>query len=239
MIRAHMATYPQRRETLEQSVASIASQVDRVFLVLNEFSEVPPEIAAIGNVEPIIPEEDLKDLGKFLPVPKEDDIVFLTDDDLIYPPDYVSSTLAAAEGIGLGNAVFGYHGSIYTDVEARGALGRRVFGFRQNVLATTCVEQLGTGVVVALGRNIAPFSFMRGSQKFVDVRYAKWLLARGVDSWCLAHRKGFLGEISLSDGPAETIYANFTRNSPAHVIAEILEFAGKNAKVGTQLGETA
>ena len=239
MIRAHMATYPRRRETLAQSVASIASQVDRVFLVLNQFSEIPPEIAAIGNVEPIIPDEDLKDLGKFLPVPKADDLVFLTDDDLLYPPDYVRSTLAAAERIGLGDAVFGYHGSIYSDVDVRGAMGRRIFGFRQTVLATTCVDQLGTGAVLALGKNIAPFSFMRGSQKFVDVRYAKWLQARGVDCWCLAHRKGHIGEIKMPDGPAETIHANFTRRSPAHVVAEIREFAGKSAKVGTLIGETA
>lgn len=236
MIRAHMATYPMRRDMLEQAVRSVAPQVDRLFLVLNDFAEVPAEIAAIGNVEPIIPDSDLKDVGKFLPLPKDDDLVFLVDDDLIYPPDFASTLVASAEGIGLDDAVFGCHGSIYDDVAGKGASGRRVYSFKQKIAETICVDQLGTGAMLALGKNLAPFSVMQSSQKFVDVRYGRWLHAKGLDCWCLAHRKGFIAEIPPSEGRGETIYDTFTQRSPDHVISEILEFAGKNPKVGTKLG---
>lgn len=236
MIRAHMATYPKRLGSLEQAVRSVAQQVDRLYLVLNEYTEIPEGIASIENVEPIIPEEDLKDVGKFLTVPKDDDLVLLVDDDLIYPPDYAETLVSSAERIGLDNAVFGYHGSIYNDVAGKGAMGRRMFGFRQNVQTTICVDQLGTGAVLALGKNVAPLAFMQGSQKFVDVRYAKWLSAKGIDSWCLAHRRNFIGEIAPATSRTETIHSSFTRRSPHYVIAEILEFAGKGAKVGTTLG---
>ncbi|MDM7932937.1 hypothetical protein [Tabrizicola sp.] len=236
MIRAHMATYPKRRELLERSVRSVSAQVDRVFLVLNDYSDVPEEIASIDNVEPVIPPEDLKDVGKFLCQPGEDDLVLLVDDDLIYPADYVDRLVGAAKAIGLQDAVFGFHGSIYKDVDSHGANGRKVHSFNRDLSTTTCVDQLGTGCILALGKNVAPLSFMKGSQKFVDVRYARWLHQQGIQSWCVAHERDILQEMRLTTGRHETIYRDFTRNTPAHVILEIRDFAGKGHKVGQMVG---
>jgi len=236
MIRAHMATYPKRRELLERAVRSVAPQVDKLILVLNEYTEVPPEISMIGNVEPVIPTEDLKDVGKFLPEPKDDDLVCFVDDDLIYPADYVAKLVEAAESIGLDDAVFGYHGSIYKDVEADGANGRKVHSFNRDLSTTTCVDQLATCGMLAIGRNVAPFAFMQGSQKFVDVRYARWLFKNGIASWCLSHPKDIFKEMRVSSGVHETIYRGFTRNSPDYVISEIRDFAGKGHKVGQKMG---
>ena len=232
MIRAHMATYPRRRELLERALRSIAPQVDRVFLVLNEYDAVPDAVAGIANVEPILPDSDLKDVGKFLTSPAADDHVVFVDDDLIYPAGFVAGMIAAAEGIGLDRGVFGYHGSIYTDIEQRGAMGREVHALYRKLSATTGVDQLATCAMLALGRNVAPFDYMAGSQKFVDVRYARWLHAQGIDSWCLAHPRRFVEEMRVSEGKHETIYKSFTVRSPDHVVAEIQEFAGKGRFVG-------
>src|SRR5690606_1183095 len=51
--------------------------------------------------------------GKFYPDCTGAAHVFLIDDDLVYPPDYVSRTLAAMQALGDLPAMGGYHGSLY------------------------------------------------------------------------------------------------------------------------------
>ncbi len=232
MIRAHMATFPDRRSVLKQALQSIARQVDRVYLVLNDYTEVPDEIAAIGNVEPILPPEDLKDVGKFLPEVQPDDLVFLTDDDIQYEPGYVERLMTAGEALGLERVVVGYHGSIYGDVAANGIHDRSIYSFYRPRRKTIRVDQLGTGVMMALGRNVAPLAHMMGSQKFVDVRYAAWLQARGVQSWCIQREVPLATQLFPKGKGRGSIYKTFTMNSPDVVIAEILQFAGKAEGIG-------
>lgn len=90
--------------------------------------------------------------------------------------------------------------------------------------------------MLALGRNVAPFSYMNGSRKFVDVRYARWLHKQDIQSWCVAHKQDLLQEMQITTGRHETIYKDFTRHTPDHVILEIQDFAGKGHKVGQQMG---
>lgn len=216
MIRAHMATYPKRRDVLERSVRSIATQVDRVFLVLNEYAEVPAELAGIANLEPILPERDLKDTGKFLPAPAPEDVVVLADDDLLYDPGHVRHLMEAGERLGLERNVVGLHGTIH-----RSPTARKAFRFHHALDRTRRVHQLGTGTMLALGRNLAPLEVMADSQKFVDVRYARWLAGRGIGCWAVARPEGFLREIPPSRGRRETIFTSFTRTAPEPLLAEI------------------
>lgn len=234
MIRAHMSSYPKRRELLLPALQSILPQVDRVFLVLNEYETIPEDVAGLAGVEAVIPETDLKDVGKFLPLPAPDDLVLFVDDDLVYEASYAKRLIAAATVIGLDRAVFGYHGSIYNEVADKGANGRKVYAFKRPLEDTVMVDQLATNSMLALGRNVPPLSWMLGSQKFVDVRYARWLFDQGVQSWCLAHGRKVAQEMRVTTGPHETIYKSFTRNSPDHVIAEIRQFAGKADGIGTR-----
>jgi hypothetical protein len=236
MIRAHMATYPKRRELLLPALESILPQVDRLFLVMNEYPAIPEEIAGLEKVEAVIPETDLKDVGKFLPTPAPEDLVLFVDDDLVYAPTYAEQLILAAERIGLDQSVFGYHGSIYPNVANLTLKDRHVFPFYKARKEAVCVDQLGSGVMLALGRNVPPLSYMMGSQKFVDVRYARWLCEQGVKSWCLARSHKIADELRVSSGRHETIFKTFTRNSPDHVIAEIVQFAGKGLDIGKRLG---
>ena len=93
MIVANLATYPPRRDGLLKVVASLSPQVDRLNVVLNEYAGTVGELAAYGNVEQILPPADLKDTGKFWPDCRGAEFVFLVDDDILYPPDYVAQTL--------------------------------------------------------------------------------------------------------------------------------------------------
>lgn len=225
MIRAHLATYPPRLPMLEQSLASLAPQVDQVFLCLNEFAEVPAFLTRFRNVTPWIPETDLKDVGKFAPTVAVDDLVVLADDDLLYHPTHVATLWRIGEDLDLDRAVVGLHGTIYHPGQGPLIRNRTTLHCDEPLAVSTRVHQLGTGTVLALGRNVAPLDFMAGSQKFVDVRYARWLHDRGVQAWAASRPDDFLRKIELPGLKVETIYKTFTRRSPDHVLQEIRLFA--------------
>lgn len=237
MIRAHMATFPVRSDVLQRAVADISAQVDSLFLVLNEYHEIPGFIAENPRVTATIPEHDLKDVGKFFFEPADNDIVFFVDDDVKYPDDYVSRSLELAKQVGLDENVFGYHCSIYQDGLEKGANSRQVFHLRKPVNEFTYVDQIATNAMIALGRNVAPFSYMQGSQKFVDVRYAKWLYDKGVRSIVLPRDRRFVHGMGSENPEDRSIWATFTRKSPQHVLDEIKSFAGKSAYVGKKVIE--
>ena len=224
MIRAHLASYPPREEMLRQMLPSILPQVDRVFLCLNEYGSVPGWIAENDKIEAIIPDQDHKDVGKFVTRPADDDVVFFVDDDVKYHPRYVRRMVKIARQIGMDGNAFGYHGSTYKPSIVQGRLERRIFQFQKRLTATTEVHQLATNSMMAVGKNVAPLEYMLDSQKFVDVRYAKWLFEQGVKSWSVRRDHGFLKEISPTEEDHETIWESFTKNTPVHVIREIQSF---------------
>jgi hypothetical protein len=237
MIRAHMATFPVRSDVLPRAIADICAQVDRLFLVLNEYLVIPDYIKSNPKVEAVIPAQDLKDVGKFYFPPAPDDIVFFVDDDVKYPENYVVYSLGLAQQIGLEKNVFGYHCSIYEDELSKGANSRHVLHLRKPVSDFLCVDQVATNAMIALGRNVAPLPYMQGAQKFVDVRYAKWLFEQGVDSVALPRERRFLHGLASENPEDKSIWATFTRHSPQLVLDEIKSFAGKFPKVGKKVLE--
>lgn len=110
---ANLATYPPRHASMLDVVRALAPQLDRLNVVLNEYEQVPQDLDAFSNVVGILPEHDTKDAGKFLPDVSDADYVFLVDDDLIYPDDYVARTIASFEALGPSGFVGAYHGSLY------------------------------------------------------------------------------------------------------------------------------
>lgn len=98
---------------MDEVIAMISPQVDRLNVVLNQYQTVPVELARYPNVVPVIPEDDLKDTGKFYPDVREAKYVMLIDDDIFYPPDYVSKTVSRFETLPLQKCMGGYHGSLY------------------------------------------------------------------------------------------------------------------------------
>ena len=121
--RAHMATFPARIETVKIALDSLHSQVDEIHLVLNEYTEIPAFLSRFSKVNPVLPKTDYKDVGKFVPRPDAEDIVFLVDDDLQYGAQYCEWMVGQATEIGWDDNVFGLHGSIYK--RANGALTRK------------------------------------------------------------------------------------------------------------------
>lgn len=255
MIVANLATYPKRLEFMPRVVAAIAPQVDVLNVVLNEFDTVPESILGFSNVKAILPDHDTKDAGKFYPDVSGAEYLFYVDDDIIYPQDYVSASIRNMQALGEGKWLGGYHCSIYTrpgfsfsrpDFKQQlRALARfhlkpeRIASFRTYLHFGVAheqpifVDQIGSGAAVMLARDAPTYDFMRSSQKFVDVRLARWCFERGIARVSLP-RHGTWIQTSDAEGVSfeETIVGDFTMQHHGHVAREIRTFAFRDSRVG-------
>ena len=78
-----VASIPERVGSLEQVVASLAPQVDRIHVALNDYDSIPAFFSAYDHVFPILTSPDnLGDAEKFAAVDDWDGIVATCDDDI-------------------------------------------------------------------------------------------------------------------------------------------------------------
>jgi hypothetical protein len=245
MITANMATYPPRAQTLGTVISRIAPQVDVLNIILNAYNQAPPIPDLPANVRFVFPPADLKDTGKFYPPAERGGLVFFVDDDILYPEDYVLRTLRWFDHFG-DHCALGFHGSIYLALHqsnlrrlpklvrtwVRGddpiPRNRRTYSFEESLSNPVVVDQLGTGVCAMRAEDVPPFDYMTDSQKFVDVRLARWCFEKNITPICLPRESLWLQPIDYQ----ETIYASYTRNSPANVAKEIRSFAFRRSNVG-------
>lgn len=241
IIVANMATFPPRAENLPQVVDRILPQVDRLNIVFNEYDSVPDQCRNRPGLCPIIPEEDTKDVGKFYPDVSDADYVFLIDDDVDYPKDYVTGMVGRFDALPEGRFLGGLHTSIYrkpkpglTMQKMRRymryhlfpreiAAFRYILNFGHELEKPIFVDQVGTGSAILRGRDMPPYAYMRGSQKFVDVRLARWCFEQGITPISLPRKSGWLA----TEPDEHSIFLNFTQQHPWHVAREIREYAFK------------
>ena len=97
MIIAAMATMPHRICSLARSVESILPQVDQLCVYLNGHTELPDCLKRHNIVTAWGP--DLGAAGKFFFTNRfKDGQYFTLDDDIVYPPDYVSHMISRVIG---------------------------------------------------------------------------------------------------------------------------------------------
>lgn len=220
---ANVATFPGRKAISADAVKSIAIQVDRVNVVLNEYGFVPGELMSIPKANFIFPPRDLKDVGKFLPAVEPDDDVFLVDDDILYPSDYVETMMSMREKLQEVNPILGLHGVTYSDYyEGKHGAGRMVDVFTKALDKPRLVNQVGTGTVSCKGYQMPTFEFMEGSERFVDVRFARHCFNKGYPNICVAREENWLEQLE-TDG---SIFESFTMSKPLNVILEVQGIAG-------------
>lgn len=229
----HMASFPARASALEAIVRTIAPQLDQLILVLNEFPSVPEWLKGYSNIRAVLPERDLKDVGKFLTEPSPDDDVFMLDDDILYPEAYVSRTLDLARNR---KALFTYHGAIlspappiYDVTQLRRVLFRLRHGkddphkfrekyrFYKSLNQEVRVNLPGSGVSYMPGAIFPSFEYMDGSAGFVDLRLARWCAEQKIEIFSLPNEEGWLREA----GSPESLFETVTSKKPAPFVAEM------------------
>lgn len=232
-----LATYPPRRETLLTVVEAMAPQLDQLNVVLNQYDEIPAELAPFSSVNAILPDEDTKDVGKFYPE-ISGTYTLLLDDDIFFPEDYVARTVARFEALENPRSVASYHCSTYYLPRpwTGGMRGlKQALAFRRNTIANyrevdvffrqrtdyRIVDQPASGCCILRSTDMPDYSYMRDSQKFVDVRLAKWCFEQGLTPVCLPREQDWLKPYDYE----ETIYGEFTQSNPPHVSDEIWTYA--------------
>lgn len=220
---ANIATFPGRIDQCAIAIKSMAHQVDIINVVLNEYVFVPSHLKAIERTKFIFPPEDLKDVGKFYPDFDDEDDVFLCDDDIIYPPNYVTTMMQHRAKLNDLNPILGLHGVIYSDYyDGKHRSGRLVDVFTNALDRSRLVNQLGTGTVYCKGWQMPSFEYMIGSERFVDVRFATHSYENKYPCICVSREKDWLKQLEISN----SIYESFTMSSPINVICEIQKIAG-------------
>ncbi|SNR66488.1 hypothetical protein [Paracoccus sediminis] len=220
---ANVATYPARQHTCLQALRSIAAQVDVLNVALNEYTDVPEAFRELDNATFHIPDRNLRDLGKFCFAAGDDDDVFLCDDDILYPADYVAWMMRLRAESPLTDPVLGVHGVTYSDYyDGRSRSGRLVHTFYLPLGAPVQMNQLGTGTIHVKGRQMPTFDYMDGSSGFVDIRFARHAHERGYPMICVARGRDWLTEVKNE----ETLYLSVTRNLPSQALQDVQHFGG-------------
>ena len=157
-VTVNMATFPPRRLGLGRRIKELAPQCDLMRIYLNGYSEWPSDILKPDNVEYVLgssPETpDLGSQGKLHWLSLDEDVYYLTvDDDIVYPPDYVSTLVKGCSRYG-DLCIVGFHGQRFSigdnreapvAKEARGA--RRMFRYNSFLYQDTSAHMLGNGLM--------------------------------------------------------------------------------------------
>jgi len=157
MITANISTIWWREDGLKHVVSDILPQVDRLNIFLQGYKSVPdfvlhPKITVIrGEDYPAV--WALGASAKFFWADKIQGYHFTIDDDLVYPPDYVTYCIQKIEQYGR-KAVVGFHGTLLKDDLANCTASKKKFKFRKTLFNfhfaldnDQPVHVLGTGVM--------------------------------------------------------------------------------------------
>lgn len=213
LVRAHMATFPARAGIFRRVVEAMLPQVDRMVIVFNEMDEAPADLEADPRIEAITTDRDTKDLGRFFSRPDPDDIVFLVDDDIAYPADYVARSIAEASRIGWDGHVFGYQGMEFRHGDGQQQRGWQVIRFPDALSQAQGVRMLGTGTALARGDAIPTISAMAPYLGHADVGFALLNLRAGRKAWALPRPGKWLTDGTQRDARPSGLSG--TRSTPS------------------------
>ena len=210
MISCHIATIPERENSLRQVLAAIVPQVGKTYVSLNGYQVKPDWFHTIRNVECELLDNSLADSAKFLHVNDEPAICFFLDDDLIVSPNYVRYML---NGLNKYGGAVSLHGRKYV---------KPVKSFRRNFTANyRClgnvanderVQLLGTGCMAFDNRQVKLDSSVYEHRLMADVLFSRFCTYNNIPMTVLSHKAGqYLKYIPPADG--KTIWRSTTEDS--------------------------
>jgi Glycosyl transferase family 2/Glycosyltransferase family 25 (LPS biosynthesis protein) len=223
-----LATIPARRAMLRDCVESLLVQCDKVRVFLNGYPEVPdflrhPRIEIRRSQD----WDDKGDAGKFGWIEQADEpgYRFIADDDLIFPPDYVSKMVRALKRHG-DHAICALHGILlrqpittYYDAESRVA-----FHFQNELKEDRTCHVLGSN---ALCYHSATVRMTRTDFMFrnmADIWLAKYAQEKAVPMIAVA-RPAYWVRQNEQQGGFETIYDHSLKRTRSAFDSSIVQDA--------------
>lgn len=226
---ANIASYPRRERGLEQVLLDLSPQVDVIRVYLNNYSYVPDfigetpypcELHVVAGKT-----SDLKAAGKFFDTPIVGMYQLYVDDDLEYPPDYVSKTLEYVDLLDR-SAVITYHGVRFTELPCQSYFhSHQHFPYNMALGTPEEVHVPGTGttaffVTDGLATSLASAQFnqeVREHSTKVDLVLAKYLNQARIQLIAIPRQHFYLKlqERFLVD--TDCIYNKSLENEQSHV----------------------
>lgn len=213
-----LATFQGRESSLERVIESIKKQTVQ-----------PTEVFVYDNK--VLP--DIADNGKFwfLSQLKEPVIYFSMDDDLVYPVDYIKTTLKALEKSP--DAVITYHGKLLDGVGLNYYKHHTRFRCLDSVVKDATIDVAGTGVSCFRTDKFNPTHIWRhADRKMADLLLSHYAAQQGVKIICKKHNPRWITHthIDLSKTIAEQEKHNCVKqNAYADLIYEINESKRNNS----------
>ena len=205
-----MATIAEREEAMFDAVASIAPQVDHLHVYMNDYKSltaIKKELFTDRITFHDKPVGDLGDSGKFWGKQFPHDIYFSVDDDLIYPPDYVETTLKHLET----HPIVSYHGRLMLPAPVRTYYHglRRAYHVNSHVDDFYPVHVGGTGV---MAQRANAFSYLDCKEpNMSDIWVGIYAQRNRIPIVTAPHRKGWVKLTDKIDHHKNTIWAKHHR----------------------------
>lgn len=222
-ITANIATMPERAAILPQMVASIYAQFDEIRIWCNGYTPFGiPEIydpqgkVFLGGCHN---NDDLADNGKFawLEQGMTQEYYFTLDDDILYPEDYVATTLANLSKYP--GHIICYHGRKLTGTGLPYYPSHQQYRFNCHLDHDTRVDVAGTGVTAFNTQNFNPYYLWASKRKRMsDLLFSLEAAQQNIPMMCCSHNAGWFGYLN----PTHTILGSFL-NMPTPVQDELAD----------------
>jgi len=140
-----MATMPSRAETAPRALASLLPQVDRLWLFLDRFDEIP-DYAGDERIRSVRSQDagDLRANGKLVGLEEDELCTFFgVDDDIEYPADYCATLEASLDHFD-GRVVVGSHAAIFMEPLESYSRDMKVLHRRSGQTRAAGVDLLGS-----------------------------------------------------------------------------------------------
>jgi hypothetical protein len=209
-------TMPSRLPYLLQAVDSLAGQLDRLYICLNRFEQIPNQLKNIPGIYPVIPPRDFGSIGRFY---FTRNIIgpyyyFCMDDDLYYPECYIGYLIAKIEQVRR-RAVVSLHGRVMADEithwnNSRAAL----FPCLQTVKSDAWAHVGGTGVLGFHSDTLKISTDEFRHRNYDDFEFSILMQRRRIPILIAAHEEGFLKYLHV---PSEETIFNQTIQNPGEL----------------------
>ena len=218
-VTASLATIPSRRKSLKKVVARLLPQVDQLNVYLNQTPAVGtpdyphlPEYLKHPKIQAVWSQDteygDRGDAGKFFWSQDTLGYHVITDDDVLYPADFVSKLLEGVERHGR-RAVVGFHGAILLEPFHSYYRCREVHHFTKRVPRDVPVHVIASNSLCYHSSTIELHRDDFELPNMGDIWLAVQAQKQSVPLICLQHSEGWLRD---DEGTREdSIYAHSTK----------------------------
>ena len=190
MIRAQIASLPEREESLIKTIESLLLQVKFIQVALNGYKELPK--FSHRRVKYVHLDNSLGDAAKFYDVDDFEGYLLSCDDDLVYPPGYVSNMINAIDTF---HCIVTMHGKKFDNRPIKSYHHGATSTFRclGQVEKDTYVDVCGSGVSAFHTKDFKLKLSDFQKPNMADIWLSKKATMQGVKMLCLAHPVGYFG----------------------------------------------